>query len=397
MVQRMQKTKIFLGFGPHMITDIYSSFIFGMIPILAVKFELSLFLVGILTSVNLISANLSQPVFGFLSDKYGIKYFLILGPLLASVFISLLGIAPTYWVILICLFLGNLGVAAVHPPTAAIANLFGGKRKGLANSLVSFGGALGFSFGSIFIIFIIERFGLMYTPFAAIPGLITAAVIVKFAPDIAVSNTSSDHRVSFINRLKKVEKPKIILLIMIILVSYCREVMSITLLTFMSLYFTGRGVNLINFGYIFMAFIIISGIGGLIAGYYSDRIQKRIIVIQVLLFISIPAVFAIFMVPVNISIIFFILAGLFSISTLPLCTRMAQDIFPGNVSLASSFSMGVATGSAGLTFILIGRIADIVGMITIIRYVTIFPLAACLLLFFFPYIIAKTDMTKIKE
>lgn len=153
MAQRMQKTKIFLGFGTHMITDIYPSFIIGMIPILAAKLGLSLFLIGILTSVNFISASLSQPIFGFLSDKYGIRYFLILGPLVASVFISLLGIAPAYWVILICLFLGNLGVAAIHPPTAAIANLFGGRRKGLANSIISFGGALGFSFGSVFIIY----------------------------------------------------------------------------------------------------------------------------------------------------------------------------------------------------------------------------------------------------
>lgn len=391
MVQKWQKTKIFLGFGTHMITDIYPSFIIGMIPILAVKLGLSLFLIGILTSVNFISASLSQPVFGFLSDKYGIRYFLILGPLIASVFISLLGIAPAYWVILICLFLGNLGVAAIHPPTAAIANLFGGRRKGLANSLVSFGGALGFSFGSVFIIFIIERFGMMFTPIAAIPGLVTAAVLMKFAPDITVSN-SANYTAGFLNRLKKVEKPRMALLIMIIFISYCREVMNMALLTFMPLYFTGRGIKLIDFGYIFMAFIIIGGIGGLIAGYYSDRIHKRFLVIQVLLFISIPAVFAIFMVPVNISIIFFILAGLFSISTLPLCTRMAQDIFPGNVSLASSLSIGAAAGSAALTFILIGKIADIAGMVTTIRYITIFPLAACLLLFFFPFIKAKSNI-----
>jgi len=367
MVQRIQKTKIFLGFSTHMITDIYPSFIVGMIPILAAKLGLSLFLIGILTSVNFISASLSQPVFGFLSDKYGIRYFLILGPLVASVFISLLGIAPTYWVILICLFLGNLGVAAIHPPTAAIANLFGGRRKGLANSLVSFGGALGFSFGSVFIIFIIERFGLMFTPLAAIPGLITAAVMMKFAPNITTSNTSG-HEVHFI-----------------------------TLLTFMPLYFTGQGIKLINFGYIFMAFIIIGGIGGLIAGYYSDKIQKRTIVIQVLLFVSVPLVFIIFLVPVNTSIVLFILAGFFTISTLPLCTRLAQDIFPANVGLASSFSIGAAAGSAALTFILIGRIADIVGMVTVIKYITIFPLAGCLLLFFFPLIKVKSSIIAVKE
>ena len=383
MTQRIQKTKIFLAFGTHMTTDIYASFIVGMIPVLTIKFGLSLFLVSVLTSVNFIAANLSQPIIGFLSDKYRIKYFLILGPLFASVFISLLGIAPAYWTILILLFLGNIGVAIIHPPAAAIANIFGGRRKGFTNSLVSFGGSLGFSFGSIFIIFIIERFGMVFTPLAAIPGIIIAAFTLKFAPDITMPNPT-DHSISFLSRFKKVKRSKIALLIIVLFLSYSRELMNMTLLTFLPLYYTSRGVGLINFGYIFMAFIIIGGIGGIIAGNYSDRIQKRYIVIQVLLSISLPCVYAIFLVPVKISLVFLILAGLFSISTLPLCTRLMQDLFPRNISLASSLSMGVAAGSAAASLMIIGKIADSIGMVMTIRYVILFPLAGVLLLFLFP-------------
>ena len=376
-----------------MTTDIYGSFIVGMIPILTVKFGLSLFLVSVLTSVNFIAANLSQPIIGFLADKYKIKYFLILGPLFASVFISLLGIAPTFWIILILLFLGNIGVAIIHPPTAAIANIFGGRRKGFTNSLVSFGGSLGFSFGSIFIIFIIERFGLAFTPLAAIPGLIVAAFTMRFAPDITFTG-STEHAISFFNRLKKVKRSKIALLIIVLFLSYSRELMTITLITFLPLYYTGQGVGLLNFGYIFMAFIIVGGIGGIIAGNYSDRIQKRYIVIQVLLSLSLPCVFAIFLVPVNISFIFLILAGLFSISTLPLCTRLIQDLFPRNIGLASSLSIGVAAGSAAASLMVIGKIADSIGMVMTIRYVILFPLVGILLLFLFPVMQRRSKIKK---
>ncbi len=374
-----------------MTTDIYGSFIVGMIPILTVKFGLSLFLVSVLTSVNFIAANLSQPIIGFLADKYKIKYFLILGPLFASVFISLLGIAPTFWIILILLFLGNIGVAIIHPPTAAIANIFGGKRKGFTNSLVSFGGALGFASGSIFIIFIIERFGLAFTPLAAIPGLIVAAFTMRFAPDITLTG-STEHAISFFNRLKKVKRSKIALLIIVLFLSYSRELMTITLITFLPLYYTGQGVGLLNFGYIFMAFIIVGGIGGIIAGNYSDRIQKRYIVIQVLLSLSLPCVYAIFLVPVNISFIFLILAGLFSISTLPLCTRLIQDLFPRNIGLASSLSIGVAAGSAAASLMVIGKIADSIGMVMTIRYVILFPLVGILLLFLFPVMQRRSEI-----
>ncbi len=376
-----------------MTTDIYASFIVGMIPILTVKFGLSLFLVSVLTSVNFIAANLSQPIIGFLADKYKIKYFLILGPLFASVFISLLGIAPTFWIILILLFLGNIGVAIIHPPTAAIANIFGGRRKGFTNSLVSFGGALGFSFGSIFIIFIIERFGLAFTPLAAIPGLIVAALTMRFAPAIAPTG-STEHAISFFNRLKKVKRSKIALLIIVLFLSYSRELMNMTLITFLPLYYTGQGVGLLNFGYIFMAFIIVGGIGGIIAGNYSDRIQKRYIVIQVLLSLSLPCVYAIFLVPVNISLIFLMLAGLFSISTLPLCTRLMQDLFPRNIGLASSLSIGVAAGSAAASLMVIGKIADSIGMVMTIRYVILFPLVGILLLFLFPVMQRRSEIKK---
>jgi len=373
-----------------MITDIYASFIVGMIPILTARLGLSLFLVSSLTAVNFVSANLCQPLFGYLSDKYGIKKFLVLGPLMASVFISLLGLAPAYWVILICLFLGNLGVAAIHPPSAAIANYFGGVRKGFANSVISFGGSLGFSLGSIFIIFIIERLGIAFTPLASIPGIVTAAIVLKFAPEI---NMTARHRdsISFFSRLKNVKRSKIMLFVLVILVAYSRELMNMTMVTFMPLYLTDRGVELIDFGYIFMAFVIIGGLGGLVAGYYSDRIKKRHIVIQVLLFLSIPCVYAIFMVNINSGIILFLAYGLLAISTLPLCNRLAQDIFPRNAGLATSFSIGVATGSSAATMLLVGRIADIIGMVNIIRYVTIIPLIGVLLLFLFPFILSRID------
>ncbi len=373
-----------------MITDIYASFIVGMIPILTARLGLSLFLVSSLTAVNFVSANLCQPLFGYLSDKYGIKKFLVLGPLMASVFISLLGLAPAYWVILICLFLGNLGVAAIHPPSAAIANYFGGVRKGFANSVISFGGSLGFSLGSIFIIFIIERLGIAFTPLASIPGIVTAAIVLKFAPEI---NMTARHRdsISFFSRLKNVKRSKIMLFVLVILVAYSRELMNMTMVTFMPLYLTDRGVKLIDFGYIFMAFVIIGGLGGLVAGYYSDRIKKRHIVIQVLLFLSIPCVYAIFMVNINSGIILFLAYGLLAISTLPLCNRLAQDIFPRNAGLATSFSIGVATGSSAATMLLVGRIADIIGMVNIIRYVTIIPLIGVLLLFLFPFILSRID------
>jgi len=381
----LNKTKIFLSFSTHMVTDTYASFIVGLIPILAVKLELSLFFVGILTSVNFISNNLAQPAFGYLSDKYGIRYFMIAGPLVASIFISILGVSPNYWSILIFLFLGNLGVAAIHPPTAATASHAGGSRKGFINSIISFGGTVGFSAGSLFVILIINKLGLKFTPLAAIPGIIMALVLIKFDPSIFMSGTKKIEA-SFTKKIKRLKKAKLGLLLLIIFASYSRDLTVLSMFTFMPLYFTNQGVKLINFGYIILVFILIGGIGGLFAGYYSDKIRKRTTVIQAGLIISVPFFYLIFKVPLSMSIILFILAGFFATSTLPLCIRVAQDIFPGNVSLASSMVMGVSGGIAAATVILVGKIADNIGMVRTINYVLIIPILASLLLLLFPLV-----------
>ena len=379
------KTKIFLNFSTHMVTDTYSSFIVGLIPVLAARLELSLFLVSVLTAVNFISNSLTQPVFGYFSDKYGIKYFLIVGPLIASVFISILGVLPGYFPILIFLFLGNLGVAAIHPPTAASASHFGGSRKGFSNSIISLGGTIGFSAGSLFVVFIIKKLGLTFTPLAAIPGIIMAIVLLKFAPYLHVYKIKKT-QAGFLKRLRKLRKPKLALLALLMFTAYCRDLTIQSLLTFMPLYYTSKGVELINFGYIVMAFGIIGGTGGLLAGYYSDRIRKRTVVVQAALIISVPLFYLMLKASLNMSIFLFIAAGFFAISTLPMCIRVVQDLFPGNVSLASSFVIGVSTGSAAVTLMLVGKIADNIGMIRTINYVLILPVIAVLLLFLFPYI-----------
>ena len=383
------KTIIFLNFTTHMVTDTYACFIVGLIPIITARLELSLFLVSILTAVNFMSCNLTQPAFGYFSDKYGTKYFLIIGPLVASIFISMVGVLPSYWHILVFLFLGNLGVAAIHPPTAASASHFGGSRKGLSNSIISLGGILGFSVGSLFIVFIINKIGLNFVPLAAMPGIILSMVLIRFAPFMHVKKIKKAP-VGFLKRFKSIKKSKLALLSLMLFTAYSREITVQSMFTFMPLYFTGKGVELINFGYIILAFLVIGGIGGLFAGYYSDRIRKRTAVIQAALITSVPLFYMMFKVQLNMSIFLFIAAGFFAISTLPLCIRVVQDIFPGNVSLASSLIIGVSTGTAAATLMLIGKVADNIGMIKTINYVLIMPVLAVLLLFLFPYIKTKS-------
>jgi FSR family fosmidomycin resistance protein-like MFS transporter len=377
------KLQISLSAGSHFITDIYQSFIIGLIPILALKFDLSLFKVGLLTATSVIAKSLFSPIFGYFSDRHGLKYYIIAGPLFTSIFLSLIGILPNYYFILAFLFLGNLSIAAYHPASAAIAGHFGGSKKGLVSSIINFGGNFGNALGVLLIILIVEKLNMNLTPIAMVPGIIMVIVLFKFVPNTSFRN-KAENTLNFFSRIKKVNKRKICLLFLIMFTIYSLYIMWITLITYMPLYYTGANITLINVGTIMLFFGMLGGAGGLLSGFLFDRFKKGSLIIQIGFVLAAPIFFFIFRTTGLASIILFIAGGFFLISIQPVCIRMTQDLLPGNMSLASSLILGFSPGIAAITMIFLGKAADIIGIVTLINYEIILIIFTVLMLFVFP-------------
>ncbi|GAI17855.1 unnamed protein product, partial [marine sediment metagenome] len=87
-----------------------------------------------------------------------------------------------------------------------------------------------------------------------------ALVLIKFDSSIFLTETQKV-KISFIRKIKSLKKTKLILLLLVMFAAYSRDLTVLSMLTFMPLYFTGQGVQLINFGYIILVFILIGGIG----------------------------------------------------------------------------------------------------------------------------------------
>jgi FSR family fosmidomycin resistance protein-like MFS transporter len=377
------KLQISLSAGSHFITDIYQSFIIGLIPVLALKFDLSLFKVGLLTATSVIANSLFSPIFGYFSDRHGLKYYIVAGPLFTSIFLSLIGILPNYYFILAFLFLGNLSIAAYHPASAAIAGHFGGSKKGLGSSIINFGGNFGNALGVLLIILIVEKLNINLTPIAMIPGIIMVIVLFKFVPNTSFRN-KAENTLNFFSKIKKVNKRKIYLLFLIMFTIYSLYIMWITLITYMPLYYTGANITLINVGTIMLFFGMLGGAGGLFSGFLFDRFKKGSLIIQIGFVLAAPILFFTFRTTGLISIILFVTGGFFLISIQPVCIRMTQDLLPGNMSLASSLILGFSPGIAAITMIFLGKAADIIGIVALINYEIILIIFTILMLFSFP-------------
>ena len=318
-----------------------------------------------------------------MSDRHGMKYYLVAGPLFTSIFLSFIGVLPDFYLIILFLFIGNLGIAAYHPASAAIAGHYGGRRKGLSSSLINFGGNLGSAFGSLIIILILEKAGIEYTPLILIPGIITSLVLLKYAPK---NNIISSPGKSFniLSRLKKINRIRLSMIFIILFIIYTLYIIWITVISYMPLYFTDKNISLINIGNILLLFGGLGGAAGLLSGYLYDHYKKGYLIIQTGLIISIPLFFFTFKTEDMLSITLFIIGGFFLISVQPVCIRMAQDLLPGNMSLASSLILGLSPGLAGITMIFLGKAADIIGIASLIRYELLGLTLSLLILFIFP-------------
>jgi MFS transporter, FSR family, fosmidomycin resistance protein len=382
------RLQIGLMAGSHLVTDIYQSFYIGLIPILTLKFGLSLFMVSLLSATSIISNSLFSPVFGYVADKRGLKYFIIAGPLVTSLFLSLLGVIPHYWIIILFLFLGNLGIAAYHPASAAMAGHYGGKKKGLGTALISFGGIFGVAFGSLLVILILKKIGINYTPLTMIPGIAFAFILLRYVPS-KQNKDSSIKNIHFFTRLKKASLKKLYLIANLIFSVYSTFIVWNSLNTFMPLYFTKSGISLIDIGIILFLFGVLGGVGGFIAGYLYDRFKKGYFLLQASQIISIPLIFFIFQAKGLSSIAFFILGGLFLISILPICIRMSQDLMPGNLGFASSLILGFSSGLAGVSMIFLGKAADIIGIAMLVKLELSLLFLSFLILFGYPLVEKK--------
>jgi FSR family fosmidomycin resistance protein-like MFS transporter len=182
---------------------------------------------------------------------------------------------------------------------------------------------------------------------------------------------------------------KLFMIFSLIFAVYSLYIFWISLVNFMPMYLTGFKVPLIDIGIILFLFGTLGGGGGVLTGFLYDRFKKGHILIQAALLVSMILLFFLFQAGLAASIALFILSGIFLVSIQPVCIRMAQDMLPGNVSLASSLILGVASGLAAVTMIFLGKAADIIGIERLIRYEIIFLFAAFLILLAYPIAFKK--------
>jgi len=339
-----------LTFG-HFTIDSYSSFFSPLLPLLVVKLDLSLTLVGTLVALASLGSSFSMPLFGFLSDRMARPWFVAFGPLTAAVFMSGLGLAPSYAALVALLLLAGLGVAAFHPQAAVLASETSPKRN-LSMAFFITGGTIGFAMGPIFAVGVVSAFGLGGTWVAAIPGVLASGLLLAWFARATPRRPPGEKRVP-LRALRPVMRP----LTLLYLATVSRSAVSYGFMTFLPLYLTARGYELARSGVILSLYLFMGAFGGFFGGWLSDRIGGRR-VLRFSFLASAPLYFAFLVLPDALGISCLILGSFVLQSSLPVNVVLGQELSPEHSSTISSLLMGAAWGVGALLIGPVGALAD---------------------------------------
>src|SRR5215218_3828345 len=156
----------------HLFTDLNQGAVAALLPFLVAERGLTLAAAGALVLAATVSSSVVQPLFGIFSDNRPLPALMPLGVLLAGVGMALVGVAPSYPLILLCVILSGIGVAAFHPEAARFANYVSGSRRARGMSFFSVGGNAGFALGPALATPLVLVFGLPGALFLALPALV---------------------------------------------------------------------------------------------------------------------------------------------------------------------------------------------------------------------------------
>ena len=342
----------------HGVNDMYASFLNPLLPRIMDKLGLSIALAATLAMVLSISASVLQPLAGYLADRHGPKLFVVLAPVVSGVFLSMIGLAPSFTILVVLLILGGVGSAAFHPPAASMAtSLATGQGSGLRLSFFSFGGAIGFAVGPMVAVGLISVVGLSGLWFAMIPGLTMAAVIYHRLPANG-ARPSATPPPSPARVLKTLKGP----LGVVFGISAVGAFVQRVYLTMEPIIAAQAGVSEAMGAVALSIYLGAQAVGTLTGGFLTDRMDRRTLLVGLTL-LSVPTHMLALWLPAGTggALAFAALSGFLNMALLPPIVVIAQEILPEGTGVGSGIVMGLAWAVGSVGVLGTGIVGDLVG------------------------------------
>ena len=376
-----QKKKILTISVAHFFHDIYQAFFAPMMPLLMAQFGLSLTAAGALDIARR-APSLATPFIGLIADKKPIKYFIILTPAVTAISMSLTGIASSYWILLVLLFIAGTSAVCFHVPSPVLIKFFSGRQIGKGMSFYMACGAIAGTVGTLLITFVITSFGMDKSYILMIFGIATSIVLFIKLKDLPSINMAKQ---SFKSKTYKSVKSFIPFFIILGMIMLFRAGMNLALTLYLPVYLTEKGTSL-WFAGLSLSVLHLSGAAGMIAiGHISDKFSKKKLLF-ILTFLSAFAMWGLIYFSDNKLLILpcLLILGILLFSSAPIILALVQDKNSQRPAFISSiyFSLGFFINASGV--FLVGLAGDNIGLETTFKLCASIPLLSLPFIHFLP-------------
>jgi len=325
----------------------------AILPLLISVFGYNYFMAGLLVTSYNMTSSLTQPVFGWLSDRKGKQLHVSTSILISAVFISLMGIVGNYPLLLLCAAMAAVGHACFHPNALSeISRLAADSNRGRVTAFFVVGGNIGYALGPLMAGGLVFFLGLQGLVLLIFPALIMAVILRRVIP-VMKQPKSPEPSESDYPGLFSLLKPIRVLFA----ASMVRAWAVFSGIAFFPPLLIQRGLDIFTANMLVTMMLLAGVIGQLIGGILSDTYGRKEFVL-IGLILSVPAFMVFLFSEGLLSVIGLMAFGFFLWSSFAVTVAMSHELMPRNVGIASGIMLGVAMGAGGVGVALSGMIAD---------------------------------------
>lgn len=348
--------KVSLVSFSHFVHDLYTSFLSPLLPLIIERLSLTLSQAGLLSTVMQIPA-LLNPFIGLFADNKGLaRWLVILAPTLTALPMSLVGMASSYGLLLVLVFLAGISVALYHVPAPVLVAQYSGSKKGRGMSFFMTGGELARTLGPMVAVAAVSVLGMENFHFVLVFALLTS-LLLYFTLEKEQTRTPLKRNGSLgaaFQEIRHVLNPLSGILA-------ARSLMHGSMGVFLTV-FVEQKTGSLWYGGAALALYEVFGVAGVLSsGTLSDWMGRRRVLFWALVTAPVAILLFVFFTGA-LKILMLLVTGFSVLSTTPVMLALVQETAQNNPSAANGLFMMVSFAVRSLAVVIAGAIGDAAGM-----------------------------------
>lgn len=343
----------------HMTIDILNSTPSLLLALFSASLGLTNTAIGLIATAYTFANSLSQPLFGWLSDRYGVGRLSALGALWMSVFYALALTSPGWWAIGF-MVAAALGSAAFHPEGTVKARRVPVAQVTTAVAVFFLFGQMGSGVGPSIAGALLEHVGM--------PGLLVLVALNAGAGWAMWHYRPEDppmrrHEQSAATQTARHLGWAVLTLFAFVLLA--RMTLQSTTVTFLPKYLHDLGRLPSALGLALSMILVGGAIGNVVGGHFADRWGRRPVIV-LSLFLAAPALLTYLHLPGPAFYGVLFLAGVCITAGHSVSVVLAQAMLPGRQGLASGLTLGFMFAGGAVGAAVAGWLSDRIGLETVL-------------------------------